>query len=48
MYACAYRFFNASSERATDLWLQKDEGTGVTSDVVKVKDEEPATPGPPI
>ena len=25
---------------------EEEEGTGVTSDVVKVKDEDPATPGP--
>jgi len=27
---------------------EEDEGTGVTSDVVKVEGEDPATPGPLI
>jgi hypothetical protein len=30
------------------LFEEEAEGTGVTSDVVKVKGEDPATPGPLI
>jgi len=29
-----------------DPFEEEEEGTGVTSDVVKVKGEDPATPGP--
>jgi len=30
------------------LFEEEEEGTGVTSDVVKVQGEDPATPGPLI
>ena len=30
------------------LFEEEEEGTGVTSDVVKVEGEDPATPGPLI
>ena len=31
---------------STSMTEEEEEGTGITSDVVKVKGEDPATPGP--